>query len=179
MLTELDENLRAVKLDGATNEMFVWGFRVGFITFGATGKNQAAALRALEEKVKGTIRGDISNCAHPSQSAILKALKHPDFYAQQGKNIAILKTRADKAKEILQSGRYCDRFLMYPFNSGYFLCLKLLGVDSEKLRQHLLNNYGVGTISTGSTDLRVAFSCVEEGDLQELFDIIYKAAGEL
>ena len=180
LLTEAGDNLLAVKLDGATKELFVWGFRVGFITFGATNSSgQEDMLNALVEKVKGNIRGDISNSSHLSQTAILKALKHPEIKAQVAKNVAILKGRALLSKKLLNSGKYSDRFIMYPFNSGYFLCLKVLGVDTEKLRVYLLDNYGVGTISTSSTDLRIAFSCVEEDNIEELFDIIYKAVGEL
>lgn len=179
-LAGISKNLLAIKLDGATKEMFVWGFRVGFITFAATeAENQSQALAALEQKVAGTIRGSISNCAHPSQSAILKALKDPKLEEQMQHNIAILKRRADKAKECLLNGGFEDEFEMYPFNSGYFLCLKLKNIDSEALRLHLLDKHGVGAISTASTDLRIAFSSVEEGDLEELFAIIYKAIKEI
>jgi hypothetical protein len=37
----------------------------------------------------------------------------------------------------------------------------------------------VGTISIGKTDLRIAFSCIAEKDIQELFDLIYQAVGDL
>jgi hypothetical protein len=53
------------------------------------------------------------------------------------------------------------------------MCLKLKKVNAENLRVHLLDNYGVGTIAINSTDLRIAFSCVEEQHLEELFEIIY------
>jgi hypothetical protein len=48
-------------------------------------------------------------------------------------------------------------------------------VEAEALRQRLLNAYGVGTIALGTTDLRVAFSCIEEVNLEDLFDRIYQA----
>ena len=50
---------------------------------------------------------------------------------------------------------------MYPFNAGYFMCIRVKGVDAEKLRLHLLEKYGVGVIAMGATDIRVAFSCLE------------------
>jgi hypothetical protein len=59
------------------------------------------------------------------------------------------------------------------------MCLKLKTVDAEKLRVHLLDKYGVGGISIGKTDLRIAFSCIEEKDIPELFDIIYKGVLDL
>ncbi|MEM5816369.1 MAG: hypothetical protein AAGU16_00715, partial [Desulfitobacterium hafniense] len=64
-------------------------------------------------------------------------------------------------------------------NSGYFMCLKLKGVKAEELRLHLLHNYGVGVIALGESDIRVAFSCVEEEDLEELFKLIYQGAKDL
>jgi hypothetical protein len=59
------------------------------------------------------------------------------------------------------------------------MCIKLNSVDSEELRVHLLNNYGVGTISVNKTDLRIAFSCMEESEIEDLFNIIYKAYTDL
>ena len=43
----------------------------------------------------------------------------------------------------------------------------------------LLDEYGIGTIALGETDLRVAFSCIEEANLEELFDTIHKAVQEV
>ncbi len=70
-------------------------------------------------------------------------------------------------------------WIYYPFNSGYFMCLKLKTVDAEKLRVHLLDKYGVGAISINATDLRIAFSCIAEENIQELFDIIYQGVKDL
>ena len=90
-----------------------------------------------------------------------------------------MKGRALKTKAVLDSGKYDACWDYYPFNSGYFMCLKLKHVDAERLRLHLLDKYGVGAISIGSTDLRIAFSCIAEADIQELFDLIYQAAQDL
>ena len=180
LLAGIDPNLLAIKLDGATKEAFVWGFRVGFITFAATTANdESKMLAALEQKVSGDIRGVVSNCSHLSQSAILAALRNPAFEEQRLKNVEILRSRAEKCGQTLSSGKYDDQFVSYPFNSGYFLCVKLLKVDSEALRMHLLDNYGVGTISTSSTDLRVAFSCLEIDQVEEIFDVIYRGCNDL
>lgn len=46
-LADLHDNVLAVKVDGATKEEYVWGFRVGFITYASSSK---AALAALEQK---------------------------------------------------------------------------------------------------------------------------------
>ena len=59
------------------------------------------------------------------------------------------------------------------------MCLRLKTVDAERLRLHLLDAYGVGTITINSTDLRIAFSCIAEDDIPELFELIYQAVCDL
>ncbi len=180
LLANRSKNLLAVKLDGATKEEFVWGFRVGFITFAATAPNaDTNLLTALEKKTTGLIRGTISNCPHPSQTFILSILDSPDFPAQKQQKFEILKARAIKTKEVLDSGKYTDQFIYYPFNSGYFMCLELKNVKAEDLRVHLLDKYGVGTISVNETDLRIAFSCIEVEQIPELFELIYAGCKDL
>ncbi|MFD3261298.1 aminotransferase class I/II-fold pyridoxal phosphate-dependent enzyme [Paenibacillus lentus] len=175
-LAGLHPRILPVKVDGATKEEYVWGFRVGFITFAAESKE---ALTALEQKTLGIIRATISSGAHPSQTFILQALKSPDFEAQKEEKFHVMKGRANKVKSLLDSGKYGDVWEYYPFNSGYFMCLKLKQVQAEAVRQHLLHEYGVGTIALGDHDLRIAFSCIAEDNLEELFDIIYKAVLDL
>jgi hypothetical protein len=82
-------------------------------------------------------------------------------------------------KRVMADPKYHDAWDPYPFNSGYFMCLKLKTVEAEPLRVHLLNTYGVGLISLGKKDLRVAFSSVEKNDVQELFDIILQGVSDL
>ncbi|TLS53467.1 aminotransferase class I/II-fold pyridoxal phosphate-dependent enzyme [Paenibacillus antri] len=175
-LIGLHPNVLPVKVDGATKEEFVWGFRVGFITFGC---ESPEANEALEQKTLGIIRGTVSSCSHPSQTFVLKALQHPDFEKQRDEKVAILKARANRTKQVLDAGKYDDAWDYYPFNSGYFMCLKLKTVKAESLRRHALEKFGVGTIALGDTDLRVAFSCLEEGDIEKLFELLYQGVKEL
>ncbi len=179
-LANLHPRILAVKLDGATKEEFVWGFRTGFITF-ADGNDyeNAPVMTALEKKVMGVIRARISNCPHPSQTFVIEALRSPQFLAQKEQKFQVMKGRALRTKAVLDSGKYESAWTYYPFNSGYFMCLKLKKVDAEKLRVHLLDKYGVGTIAIGKTDLRIAFSCIAEEHIPELFDIIYQAVQDL
>jgi len=175
-LIGLHPRILAVKVDGATKEEFVWGFRVGFITYGC---DSADVLDALEQKTMGLIRGTISNASHPAQTFVLDALKSKDFPAQKQAKYEVLKRRALKVKQILEDERYRRVWDYYPFNSGYFMCLRLKKVDAEKLRRHMLDKYGVGLISLGERDIRVAFSSVDEKDLPELFDLIYQGVLDL
>jgi len=179
-LANLHPRILAIKLDGATKEEYVWGFRTGFITYAAGATTaQPKLIEALEKKTMGIIRARISNCPHPSQTFVIEALQSPQFLAQKEQKYQVMKGRALKTKAVLNSGKYDKAWSYYPFNSGYFMCLKLKTVDAEKLRVHLLDKYGVGAISIGSTDLRIAFSCIAEENIQELFDLIYQAALDL
>ena len=90
-----------------------------------------------------------------------------------------MKDRAQEVKRVLANSKYDRAWDVYPFNSGYFMCLKLKTVDAEQLRVHLLEKYGVGLISLGNTDIRVAFSCLEKNDVLELFDTIYQGIEDL
>jgi aspartate/methionine/tyrosine aminotransferase len=179
-LANLHPRILAVKLDGATKEEFVWGFRTGFITF-ADGNDyeNAQVMTALEKKTMGIIRAKISNCPHPSQTFVIEGLRSPQFIAQKEEKFQVMKGRALKTKQVLNSGKYDSAWTYYPFNSGYFMCLKLKKVDAEKLRVHLLDKYGVGAISIGKTDLRIAFSCIAEENIQELFDLVNQAVQDL
>ncbi|WP_010497912.1 aminotransferase class I/II-fold pyridoxal phosphate-dependent enzyme [Paenibacillus elgii] len=175
-LAGLHPRVLSVKIDGATKEEYVWGFRVGFITY--VGQSDAA-LAALEQKTIGIIRGTISSGPHPSQTFVLHALQSPDFKAQKQEKFDIMKGRANRVKALLDTGKFDQVWDYYPFNSGYFMCLKLKTVDAETLRLHLLDKYGVGTIALGETDLRVAFSCIEEANIEELFETIYQGVLDL
>ncbi len=179
-LANQDERLLVVKLDGATKEEFVWGFRVGFLTFGLGPRGDLAAVyEALEKKTMGAIRGSISNSPHLSQTLVLNALESPDFPRQQAEKFALLESRARKVMQVLENQKYAEAWTVYPFNAGYFMCLQVKGVEGEALRKHLLNAYGVGVIAAGGNDVRIAFSCIEEENVEELFELIYRAIMDL
>jgi aspartate/methionine/tyrosine aminotransferase len=172
--------LLAVKLDGATKEEFVWGFRLGFLTYGAGGSGKLDDVHAaLEKKTCGAIRAGISNSPHHSQSIVLSALLSPEFKGEQAAKRDVLRRRALKVKEVLRKPEYAEMWTQYPFNSGYFMCLRLHDIEAEKLRAHLLDRHGVGTIATAKHDLRIAFSCLEVEQIPEVFDTIYRGALEL
>ncbi|MDP6179444.1 MAG: aminotransferase class I/II-fold pyridoxal phosphate-dependent enzyme, partial [Desulfatiglandales bacterium] len=175
-----DPRLFAVKLDGATKEDYVWGLRVGFITYGASLKGESGPVyEALERKTAGAVRGSISNAPHLGQSLLIKSWHATTYKTEKEGKFRILKERALEVKRVLGESKYNQAWEAYPFNSGYFMCLKLKTVEAEALRVHLLEKYGIGLISLEKTDLRVAFSCVEKEDVQELFDTIFQGVKDL
>jgi len=180
LLTGVHPRIMAIKLDGATKENYVWGLRVGFITYGTSLQgNHRNAYEALEKKTAGAVRGTISNSSHLSQSIILGSLNSENYNIEKEEKFRIMSNRATRVREVLASDKYREAWDVYPFNSGYFMCLRLKTVDAEELRLHLLDRYGVGVISLDKTDLRVAFSCVEEENIPELFDLIFQGIKDL
>ncbi len=102
-----------------------------------------------------------------------------EYPAEKEEKFMILKKRAECVKEVLTDPKYKEAWDVHPFNSGYFMCVRLKTVNAESLRVHLLDKYGVGLISIDDENLRVAFSCVEESDIKELFDIILQGVKDL
>ncbi|MCH2175001.1 MAG: aminotransferase class I/II-fold pyridoxal phosphate-dependent enzyme [Lentisphaeria bacterium] len=171
---DLHENILAVKIDGATKEDYVWGFRVGFITYGVKGGSDAL-YKALEAKTAGAIRGNISNGPNLSQTICLKAFQHPEYAEQKKEKYEVLKNRFDKVKEVLSSHpEYKESFEAVPFNSGYFMCVKLNGADPEEVRQILLSDFDTGLIAAAGL-LRVAFAAAPYSVIEELFENIHQA----
>lgn len=173
-------NLFAIKLDGATKELFVWGLRCGFVTYGPGRADTAQAVcDVLDAKTRGAIRGAISNSPQLSQTLIEKALASPSIAEERAEKCRTLHERAARVHEVVTQPRFASSWDVYPFNSGYFMCIRVKGVDSETLRVHLLDRYGVGLISTSPTDLRVAFSCLEVHEVEPLFELVHQAIEEL
>jgi aspartate/methionine/tyrosine aminotransferase len=173
-LCQLHENVLAIKIDGATKEDYVWGFRVGFITYGIKG-GDAELYGALEAKTAGAIRGNISNSANISQSLLLEAFSSPEYTEQKAAKYDIMKARYDAVKDTLQDEKYQSLFTALPYNSGYFMCVQLAdGLNGEQVRKELIENYSIGLISLGNV-LRIAYSAVAATDVKEMFDGIYDA----
>jgi len=176
-LAGLHENVLAIKLDGATKEDYVWGLRVGFITYGIKGGNKEI-YTALENKTAGAVRGSISNDSHLSQSLVYYAFSEPKYWSEKKKKYNILKKRFKEVEKVLNGHKeYEQEFTALPYNSGYFMCVKLRDKDGEKIRQILLNKYDTGVIAMGNV-LRIAFSSVKKELIGELFDNIYRVCKE-
>jgi aspartate/methionine/tyrosine aminotransferase len=177
-LANLSENVLAVKLDGPTKEDYVWGFRVGFITYAIKG-GSAELYEALENKTAGAVRGNISNISQLSQSLLYKVYSAPTYAESKKQKFEILKNRYQILRTELSNPGYAPYFTPLPFNSGYFMCIELKkGLVAEEIRKHLLENYSTGVIVLGNV-IRLAFSAVPQSKLPELVENIYKACVDL
>lgn len=173
-LSDISENVLAVKLDGATKEDYAWGLRVGFITYGV--KNGSEQFyKALEDKTAGAVRGNISNSPQISQSLVLKSLKEENYKTEKQSKYETLKKRYEKVSQILKERKEYKRFFKpLPFNSGYFMCIRTKH-NAEKIRQILLNEHSTGIIVFGEDIIRIAFSATPYSKIEKLFMNIYEA----
>jgi aspartate/methionine/tyrosine aminotransferase len=179
-LAGIHERILAVKIDGPTKEHFLWGFRLGMLTFSSLATLSHDSLYgALEKKVAGAIRSSVSSCSLPAQTILAKELGQDKFTAEWEDCKRILSGRFQRAREILSSSDFADVWHPYPFNSGYFMCLKLKRLNAETFRKHLLESHGVALIAEGDRDVRVALATVDEDKLEGLFNTMAAAAREL
>jgi len=178
LLANRHERILAVKLDAATKEDYVWGFRVGFITYGIS-NGDAQVYEALEKKTAGAVRGNISNCPLVSQTIVQKAMESETYHEEKMIKYEIIKARALEAKNVLLDERFSSVWTPYPFNSGYFMCLKMKFIKAEDFRIRLLDKYGIGVIAAGEHDVRIAFSCIDQKDVAELFELMFHCAKEM
>ncbi len=175
-LCDLHPRVLAVKLDGATKEEYAWGLRIGFLTLGTKGLDTGSGLyEAMNRKVGGAIRSSVSCCSTLAQSLVLKTIDSPSFPREKQEKYEVMRGRYARVKEVLSGDGYSDAWTPYPFNSGYFMCLRLARGEANEVRLRLLDEDGVGVISLADRDIRIAFSCIEEYQVQELFDLLYNS----
>lgn len=169
-LAGIHDNIVAVKIDGISKECYAWGFRVGFITF-ADNFQSADGYGVMEEKAISGIRSSVSSCSSIAQAVLSHAIKDEDYSKEREEKYKILESRVAKVKEIVYREEYKSYWDVYPFNSGYFMCLRIKDIPADTVRKHALFRYGLGTIAFDQ-DLRVAFSCISEENLETVFQII-------
>lgn len=177
-LVDAHERILAVKADGPTKEDYVWGFRVGFISFGGKGLTEPMQ-EALVKKAMGVIRSSVSSSSGLAQQLLLKALLYPGYETQKARYRKILEGRYKAMKNYLGSRKLPSSLKPLPFNSGYFMSFECEGFSAEALRQKLLDELGIGTISMQDKYLRIAFSSVEESQMAELLDAVVAKTLEL
>ena len=174
----LDKNVLAVKLDGTTKEDYVWGLRVGFISFAFKGATDEQ-LKALEAKAAGNVRSCISNSSSIGQHLAIAAFADKGYAKQKKEKYAVLKARYLEIRKILKAHpEYAKNFEAMPFNSGYFMCVKPIGVDAEKVRKQLIAKYSTGAIVLSGL-IRLAFSTIPKAKLAKLFANVNAAIGDL
>ncbi|AEJ20493.1 aminotransferase class I/II-fold pyridoxal phosphate-dependent enzyme [Gracilinema caldarium] len=177
-LAKLHEKVLAVKIDGPTKEDYVWGLRMGFVTFGSAGLNETH-YDALIKKLMGTIRSSVSCSNTPAQYLMLKTINDSRSEEEKKRYKEILHKRYQIVKTLVQTHQHHPVLQALPFNSGYFMSFRCKGVSPETLRQTLLKDHGIGTIALGSQYLRIAFSSVEAEHISYVYETLFKVAEDL
>ena len=177
-LANLSENVLAVKLDGPTKEDYVWGFRVGFMSYAIKG-GTTELYEALENKTAGAVRGNISNISQLSQSLLYKVYSADTYEASKKEKFEVLKNRYQILRVEISKPEYAEYFEALPFNSGYFMCIEpKKGLVAEDIRKHLLEKYSTGVIVLGNV-IRLAFSAVPQAKIPQLVENIFNACKDL
>jgi aspartate/methionine/tyrosine aminotransferase len=179
LLANAHPNILAIKIDGASKELYAWGLRVAFLTYGSKDIS-AQTITALEEKTAGALRGSISNSSQLSQMLVLHALQNKKTISDQKNHFTLLQSRYHTIKQTIADPKYSDLFTAIPCNSGYFLCIqpKDKNIDPESLRQLLLQKYDTGVI-TQNKMIRIAFSSLAEDKISAVIENIASAITEL
>ena len=163
---------------GTTKEDYVWGLRVGFISFAFKGATDAQ-LKALEAKAAGNVRSAISNVSSIGQHLAIAAYADPAYDAQKRQKYEVLRARYVEIRRILKAHpEYRRSFEVMPFNSGYFMCVKPRGVEAEAVRRRLIEKYSTGTIVLSGL-IRLAFSTIPKAKLERLFANVHAAIKDL
>ncbi len=150
------DRIATVKLDGATKELFFFGARLGFITFGGEGPG----AEALAEKARGLLRSSVSTINTASQTLVRMALTHPDLEAQRRVVLSEIGRRYTALKEALRA----EGMDSWPFNSGYFALVPVPG-DADALRRRLIAEAGVGVVSFSDVSaLRLSYGSIRVED---------------
>ena len=178
MLADAHEALLAVKVDGATKEDYVWGFRVGFLTLGYRGASPAA-LSALEDKCAGLVRGSISNAPRVSQEILLNAYEDPNFAREKQAKYAVMKNRYLALRTCFDdTAGFSERFDRLQPTLAIFSAYDQKNVAADALRLHLIEHYDLGVIATSGL-IRIAFSSVPTGSLTALVSALVRGYDDL
>ncbi len=178
-LAKCHKNILSVKVDGITKEEYAWGLRIGFITYGIQDGSKEL-YKALEDKTAGAVRGNISNSPHLSQSIFLYGLNSNTHESEKLKNKADIQKRYRQVKEVLEKHpEFKSNFEALPFNSGYFMCVRLKKANPDKVWELLLKKFSTGVICYSDKSLlRIAFASTPYDKLEKLFANINSACNE-
>jgi aspartate/methionine/tyrosine aminotransferase len=151
---------------------------MAFITFGCKGLAEAH-YDALVKKLMGCIRSSVSCVNTPAQYLMLKTMNDPRTIHEKDAYFDLLKKRYLAVKNAVSARKEHKVLRALPFNSGYFMSFRCIGVKAGDLRRTLLEKHGIGTIAFGDSYLRVAFSSIEEEAIPSIYQAIYDAADAL
>ncbi len=161
-------NLLPVKIDGATKELSFFGGRIGFLTFAEEPGSEPASTR--EASLVRYVRAGAGAPSAISQTVLLQGLRDPRIEERIEAVRSVLEARYLALRDALA---LVDPKLVrtHPFNSGCFALVEVpeaLGLDSDRVRRHLIEAESVGLISIEPRLLRIAHCSVAVDAIPEL-----------
>ena len=104
----------------------------------------------------------------------------PDYDAQKAEKFAVLQAPGRRLPAtVLADPKFAEAWTPYPFNSGYFMCLKMHGLDAEAYRREAAERLrGGGHLHQRHRHPR-RHSCVDEADIADLYDVMLECALEM
>ncbi len=177
----------AVKLDGISKEFLFYGGRIGCITYGvpeALAAKRDLIAGELEEKTGAFLRSSVSNCNHPVQEIIARAIREKlgTLLTERLRVTNVLKRRWEIYRE--EMSKTADPAILKPLpsNSGFFALVDLVSAKADDVADLLMTQYKVGVVpitSGGRNSLRIAFCGVSENDIPRVVESVCSAAGQL
>jgi aspartate/methionine/tyrosine aminotransferase len=177
-LASLHERVLAVKIDGPTKEDYVWGFRIAFVTFGSRGFGPSH-FEALIKKLMGIIRSSVSCANTPAQYLMMRVMADPRTARDKERYYQLLRRRYRAVQDFIAANPEHPALSPLPFNSGYFMSFRCTGIDPGELRRDLLYKQGIGTVVLGNRYVRIAFSAIDEDQIEGVFRSVYDTAAKL
>jgi aspartate/methionine/tyrosine aminotransferase len=176
--SSLHDRILAVKIDGPIKEDYIWGFRMGFVTYACRALGPSH-YDALIRKLMGAIRSSVSCANTPAQYIMLRAMEDGRTPAEKEGFLNTLRGRYRKVQEFIRANPPHPVLKPLPFNSGYFMCFRCEGISAEELRRELLYKRGIGVISLEDRYIRITFAGIDEDRIEEVYRVIYNTAADL
>jgi len=153
-------------LTGASKMFQMFGARAGFLSLW----HQPAALWPhVQDKFLWMARTKRSFANNTILTLLTRALEDPARWDETlAERHEVLKSRYEAVWAA--ANRYAAEggWTVYPGGGGYFLLLDVGAGNAELARQRALEQ-GVGLITQGDRNIRIAISCLEAEDADELF----------
>ncbi|MBT6564475.1 MAG: aminotransferase class I/II-fold pyridoxal phosphate-dependent enzyme [Candidatus Scalindua sp.] len=186
-LATLHPKILPVKIDGISKEFFFWGGRIGCITFPLMDhwEKHEEIENELENKVGAIIRGTVSNSCRLVQGLMAKLLNEnrEQLLKERDHLIKVISERAHVLRKELET--LTDPVVQAdPFNAGLFALLNIQGMSASKFADHLLRQYGIGTVAfenkeRGLNGIRITFGSVIKEDIPRVVDCIGKTIKDM
>ena len=167
-------------MDGTSKEMLMYGGRIAGITLGihpswVSQEDRIDFENEWDNKLQGMIRSTISNANRFCQEVLTGMMKDGfnNIISSRQKVIDILKQRYNTSISTFNKLNN-PNISIDPAGGGFFVFLNIKDIPADKLANHLLEKYKVGTFPVvnpkeGINGIRVAYCSIPLDKIEECF----------